>query len=403
MERLKPRDAADLADLIASAIARDQPLELIGRGSKRGFGRPIGNLPILDLSALSGLRFYEPDELVMRAGSGMLVSEIEAMLTQSRQMLAFEPPDYGPLFGEAADAGTLGGLIACNLAGPRRISAGAARDHFLGFQAVNGRGEAFKSGSRVMKNVTGYDLPKLLAGSFGTLAALTEVTIKVAPRPEKTRTVLVQGLNDESARACLSAGLGSSHEVSGAAHLPLAAAARIPVDMIRGTGTSVTLLRLEGPEPSVAARCEALRKELAAFGPTEELHSSRSITLWRALRDATPFVAAPDLILWRVSVPPTEGPGIVEATQPDMHWYDWGGGLVWLGFQSKTEIHAAAVRAAVSRVQGHALLLRAPMADRETLAVFGTQTKALSGLAARVKAGFDPKGLLNPGRMYQGL
>ncbi len=403
MTDLKPRDAADLADIISTAITREQPLELAGRHSKRGFGRPMGDLPVLNLSSLSGLRFYEPDELVLRAGAATSIAEIESMLAQSRQQFAFEPPDFGPLYSQAADAGTLGGMIACNLAGPRRISAGAARDHFLGFQAVNGRGEIFKSGSRVMKNVTGYDLPKLLAGSFGTLAAMTEVTLKVMPRPEKTRTVLVYGLDDERARACLSAGLGSSHEVSGAAHLPLAVAALSAVDMLRDAGQAVTALRLEGPEPSVAARCEALRAELSGFGPTEELHSARSITLWKALRDASPFVAHPDMTVWRVSVAPTDGPSIVAATKPDLHWFDWGGGQIWLGFHATAQKTAAGLRAAVTQARGHAALLRASAADRGAVSVFNAQPPAMAALTARVKAGFDPKGILNPGRMYQGL
>ncbi len=399
MTALKPRDPADLADIIGTAVSRERSLEVVGRGTKRAFGQPMGDLPLLDLSSFSGLGFYEPDELVLRAGAATGIAEIESMLTQSRQQFAFEPPDFGPLFGGPAEMGTLGGMIACNLAGPRRISAGAARDHFLGFKAVNGRGEIFKSGSRVMKNVTGYDLPKLLAGSFGTLAALTEVTCKVMPRPEKTRTVLVYGLDDESGRAALSAGLSSSHEVSGAAHLPAATAALIPIDMVKGAERAVTALRLEGPEPSVAARCLALRAELATFGPTEELHSMRSLALWKALRDAQPFVAAPSMTIWRVSVAPTQGPAVALAAQADLHWFDWGGGQVWLGFHSAATAHAAPLRAAVAKAGGHALMIRASLADRAAFPVFSEQKPALARLSARVKAGFDPKGILNPGRM----
>lgn len=403
MTALTPRDPADLADIIGSAVTREHPLELVGRGTKRAFGRPMGDLPLLDLSALSGLRFYEPDELVLRAGAATGIAEIESMLAQSRQQFAFEPPDFGPLFGGPAEMGTLGGMIACNLAGPRRISAGAARDHFLGFQAVNGRGEIFKSGSRVMKNVTGYDLPKLLAGSFGTLAALTEVTCKVMPRPEKTRTVLVYGLDDEKGRAALSAGLGSSHEVSGAAHLPAAVASLISIDLVKESGRAVTALRLEGPEPSVAARCLALRAELADYGPTEELHSMRSISLWKTLRDAQPFVAAPAMTVWRVSVAPTQGPAVAAAAKADLHWFDWGGGQVWLGFHSAASEHAAPLRAAVAKAGGHALMIRAALADRAAQPVFSEQNPVLATLSARVKAGFDPKRILNPGRMHEGL
>ncbi len=221
------------------------------------------------------------------------------MLAQSRQQLAFEPPDLGPLLGAAADAGTLGGALACNLAGPRRLTAGAARDHLLGFKAVNGHGEVFKAGGRVVKNVTGYDLSKLITGSYGTLAVLTEVSIKVLPRPEKTRTVLVCGLDDAAAIRVLAGALSSINEPTAAAHLPAAVAARSAVGYVAQAGGAVTALRLEGFAPSVEARCAALKTELGALGTVEELHSSNSLQLWRELRDAAPLVGRPELVVWR--------------------------------------------------------------------------------------------------------
>src|SRR5438309_7075672 len=223
MSRFAPADLDELRDAIGEALAVEEPLEVVAGGSKRGFGRPLQLPRLLDLSRLAGIRAYQPSELVLTAGAATPIEEIDAALAEAGQMLAFEPPDLGALFGlPAAVAGrrTLGGALACNLSGPRRIKAGAARDHFLGFRGVSGRGEVFKAGGKVVKNVTGYDLPKLMAGSYGTLAALEEVTIKVLPRPETACTVMLCGLDPAPAVQRLSRALASPHEVSGAAYLP---------------------------------------------------------------------------------------------------------------------------------------------------------------------------------------
>jgi glycolate oxidase FAD binding subunit len=331
------------------------------------------------------------------------LAEIEAALRENNQQLAFEPPDLAPLYGAAAGAGTIGGALSCNLAGPRRIKAGAARDHFLGVRAVRGRGEAFKAGGRVVKNVTGYDLPKLLAGSYGTLAALTEVTIKVLPAPEKTRTVLVYGRDDAGAVEAMTLALNSPHEASAAAHLPAAVAVRSSVDLVAGAGRSVTAVRVEGPGPSVEARCAALRELLRA---DEELHSRRSATLWREIRDVAPLLPDPAAVVWRLSVPPASPPlPLWERGQGvrGEYFFDWGGGLVWLALPPADDAHAPAVRAAVARSGGHATLLRAPAAVRLSVPVFQPQPEPLAALSRRVKESFDPRRILNPGRLAPDL
>ncbi|MEX0759226.1 MAG: FAD-binding protein, partial [Tistlia sp.] len=284
-EAWRPTDDAQVCEAVAWASAEQVPLEVVGQGSKRGWGRPLQCERDLDLSGLTGITLYEPGELVLSARAGTGLSEIREALAAERQELAFEPPDLAPFFGRPPGEGTLGGTIATNLAGPRRIKAGAARDHFLGFHAVSGRGERFKSGGRVMKNVTGYDLPKLLAGSFGTLGVMTDLTVKVLPAAEKQRTLLLFGLEAAAAVEALSAALGSPHEVSGAAHLPAAVAAGSSVDFVAGAGAAVTAVRLEGHGPSVEARCAALREELAGRAPLEELHSLRTRALWREIAD----------------------------------------------------------------------------------------------------------------------
>src|SRR5262245_30130744 len=262
---LRPTSAGEVVEALAQAAADETPLELVGQGTKRGLGRPVQAAQQLDLSGLSGITLYEPSELVLTCGAGTPLAAIEAALRANNQQLAFEPADLSPLYGGAAGAGTIGGALSCNLAGPRRLKVGAARDHFLGFKAVSGRGEAVQAGGRVVKNVTGYGLCKLMAGAHGTLAVLTEVTIKVLPAPEKSRTVLIYGLGDAGAIAALGRAVNSPHEVSGAAHLPAAVAARSAVDFVSGSGRTVTAIRVEGPAPSVEHRCEALRRDLKAL------------------------------------------------------------------------------------------------------------------------------------------
>ncbi len=405
----KPENADQVVEAVAWAAAKEQPLEVLGRGSKRGLGRPVQAANGIDVSGLTGMTLYEPEELVLSARAGTPLAEIEAALEAKHQQLAFEPADLGPLFGAGAGRGSIGGMLACNLSGPRRIKAGAARDHFLGVQAVSGRGEAFKSGGRVVKNVTGYDLCKLLAGSYGTLAVLTEVTVKVMPAPEKTRTVLLYGLDDDRALDAMTRALQSAHEVSAAAHLPASVAAGSRVSYVADAAGAVTAIRVEGPGPSVDYRCDALRKDLSDLAENEELHSMNSGALWRELRDVVPFVAEFERPVWRLSVPPREGPRVaaeIARAKDAAYFYDWGGGLIWLALPADGALEGAGaglVRAALGAAGGHATLMRAPEELRAAVPVFQPQDPAKAALTERVKDGFDPKRVLNPGRMYAGV
>src|SRR5215471_1022075 len=272
-EPLRPRDPKQVEEAISWALAQGKTLELVGHGSKRAIGRAAQWDATLDLSALSGVTLYEPEELVLSAKAGTPLHEIEALVAESRQELAFEPIDYGPLLGGDAGAATIGGAIASNLSGPRRIKSGAARDHFLGFSAVSGRGETFKSGGRVVKNVTGYDLCKLLAGSWGTLGAMTDITVKVLPKAETEATVLIEGVDDATACVAMTAAMGSSCDVSGAAHLPDHIAPwfeNVP------ESAASTVLRLEGFAPSVTHRRETLATQMKRFGSVTVLDERKS-------------------------------------------------------------------------------------------------------------------------------
>jgi glycolate oxidase FAD binding subunit len=394
-DTLKPRDSKEVEDAVRWALGNDKALELAGQGTKRAIGRPSQTDLTLDLSSLTGVTLYEPAELVMSARAGTPIAEIEALLDKNRQELAFEPMDYGPLLGGDANGGTLGGAIAANLSGPRRIKAGAARDHFLGVTAITGRGETIKSGGRVVKNVTGYDLCKLLAGSWGTLAAMTDVTVKVLPKAEIEATVLVTGLSDARACAAMAAAMGSSSDVSGAAHLPDHVASWFE-GLPRAEAS--TVLRLEGFAPSVEHRKAALARLMKGFGPVSLIDETQSRALWRSIRNVQPFATetARSRPLWRISVAPGKGPAA-------QMFYDWAGGLIWVAMPFAAEPDAAAIRGATAALGGHATLVRAPTAVRAAMDVFAPEEPALHALTRRVKESFDPKAVLNPGRMWAGV
>lgn len=402
-EILKPQNLDQLRDALAWAAAEEARLEVVGRGGKRGWGRPMQATHTLDVSAIAGVRLYEPDELVLTAAAGTPMPEVEALVAARQQMLGFEPPDFSALFGAPDGAGTLGGAVACNLGGPRRVKSGAARDHFLGFTAVSGRGEEFKSGGRVVKNVTGYDLSKLIAGSFGTLAVMSEITLKVLPAPKKTRTVLIFGVDATRAVAALAEALNSPYEVSGAAHLPAAIARRSAVDYVRAAAADVAAVRVEGTAVSVAARCQSLRRLLSAYGAIEELHSMNSRRLWQEVRDVAALLPDPSAAIWRVSLPPSEGPRVAASVAGAECYLDWGGGLLWLAAHADGDAGAARLRAAIAGCGGHATLLRGPEPLRAAIDVFEPQSGALVGLTTRIKDAFDPRRILNPGRMYAGV
>lgn len=411
-DTLKPRTAKEVEEAVQWALGRGAALELVGRGSKRAIGRPAQTDLTLDLSGLAGVILYEPEELVLSAQAGTPLDEIEALLAARGQHLAFEPIDYGRLLAGVPSRGTIGGVLAANLCGPRRIAAGAARDHFLGFEAVSGRGESFKSGGRVVKNVTGYDVSKLIAGSWGTLAALTTVTIKTLPRPQTQASVVVCGLDDATAVRAMAAAMATSCDVSGAAHLPAAVAPRIGPGM--AVGCSLTVLRLEGVAPSVEHRKAALIAAMKVFGAVELRDEEASRNLWRAIRDVTPFAAGPDLSarpVWRIVTAPSRGAelvGMIAATAKTDKIeaeviYDWAGGLVWVMLAPSDDAGAALIRRAAGACGGQAMLIRAPAATRAAVDVFSPQEPGLASLTKRVKQGFDPNGVLNPGRMWAGV
>ena len=399
-DNYKPRDHKDIEAAVQWAIAGGKSLEIVGHGSKRMLGRPAQYDATLDLSGIAGIILYEPQELVLSAKAGTPLAEITTLLASNGQELAFEPMDYGPLLGGGQGLGTVGGMLAANVSGPRRIRVGAARDHFLGVVAVSGRGETFKSGGRVVKNVTGFDLCKLLAGSWGTLGILSEVTLKVLPQAKTEATLVVFGMNDSTAAAAMAAPLG----VSGAAHLPDYIASRF--DDLDGAEPS-TVFRIEGLAASLGDCVASLKSAVRPFGAFAMLNEAASQRLWRAIRDVQPFWAngpCGDRPLWRISTAPSMGYEIAAKISPASQlFYDWAGGLIWVAPPVTQDCGAGEIRHAVATAGGHATLVRAPAAVRASFDPFHPEAGALAALTKRVKENFDPKRVLNPGRMWAGV
>jgi glycolate oxidase FAD binding subunit len=397
----RPKSVTEVEALVQWAVAGGKALEIAGHGTKRGIGRPVRGDATLDLSDLSGIVLYEPQELILTVHAGTPVADVTALLASRDQELAFEPGDYGPLLGGVSGRGTIGGIVAANVSGPRRIRAGAARDHLLGAVAVTGRGETIRTGGRVVKNVTGFDLCKLLAGSWGTLAVLAEITLKVLPRASCEATLVVSGLSDREAAGVMAAAMATPFAISGAAHLPDNVA--VQFDVLDGA-EAATVFRIEGP---ARIDVDGLRKAVRPFGAAAALDHEASRALWRSIADVRAFRADGrwgDRPLWRLSVPPALGHEVAARVSPAAAlFYDWAGGLVWLAPPPSQDCSVAHIRAAVAATGGHATLVRASPAVRASLDPFQPEAGALAALTKRVKENFDPKGVLNPGRMWAGV
>lgn len=367
----QPQTEADLARIIREG---DGPLVLRGGGT-RAIGRPIRGAP-LSTAALSGIVLHEPGALTLVARAGTPLAEVEAALSAHGQRLAFEPMDARALLGTDG-APTIGGVVAANASGPRRVQVGAARDFLLGVRFVDGNGTVIANGGRVMKNVTGLDLARLVAGSRGTLGVLTEVALKVLPAPETTLTLVLGGLDPVRAVTAMAASLGSPFEVTGAAHDP---------------ATGQTRLRIEGFADSVAYRADRLAKALGDFGAATVDEAEAGPT-WAAIRDVTAFAGLPGDV-WRVHAKATDAPGLLARAGARAALLDWGGGLIWLLTDEGSDL-----RARLGAFAGHATLWRAAPETCAAIAPFPPEAPAVAALSRALRARFDPRGILNPGLM----
>lgn len=374
---IQPQDEAQLAQAISGATA---PFAIRGGGT-RPIGRPVAG-EVLDVSALTGVSLYEPESLTLVVRAGTPLAEVEATLAAQNQCLPFEPMDHRALLGTTGTP-TIGGVVAANVSGPRRVQAGACRDSLIGVRFVDGQGRILKNGGRVMKNVTGYDLVKLMAGSHGTLGVLSEVAFKVLPRSDATAVLLIEGLEDGVAVKTMNRALGSPYEVSGAAH------AQRGVD-----GHPVTMLRLEGFAKSVAYRAEKLRALLQDVGDIAvETDPERTAAGWAWVRDVTCFADQPGDV-WKISARGPQAAELVARVPDAQALYDWGGGLIWLLVPKGRDL-----RCDLGTFDGHATLVRADTATRAELPVFAPQAPAIAAISAALRQKYDPRAILNPGLM----
>ncbi|MCA3350954.1 MAG: glycolate oxidase subunit GlcE [Roseomonas sp.] len=383
---ITPMDEAGIIAAVQAARAAREPLAIEGQGSKHGMLRPVQAARSVSTRALTGVTLYRPAELIISARAGTPLAEIEATVAEKGQQLIAESPYLNGIFATSAPP-SIGGVVAANLSGPRRIAWGATRDHVLGLRFINGAGEAIRSGGRVLKNVTGLDLCKLLSGSYGTLGVITEVTLKVLPAPETSATLLIEAPDLASAVAALSAGLGSPFGVSAAAALP-------------AQDHAVAALRLEDFAASVTYRMEKLCAMLDNFGAQRVLQDGESRAFWRSMREVEPLNASADEAIWRVSVRPSAGPCIAAAASAigGRVLLDWGGGLVWIAATPSSTNHAT-ISAAAAAEAGATMLFRAPESLRLAVPVLPAEAAPLAAISARVKEALDPEGLFNPGHL----
>lgn len=405
----RPRDENELALAVQKLAETRTAVEVAGAGSKRRVGRHCDQRYVIETAGLRGITLYEPNELVMSARSGTSIAEIEATLAQRGQMLAFEPTDIGPVVGGPAGVQTIGGVVATNQSGARRIAGGGVRDHLLGVRAVNGRGELFKSGGRVLKNVTGYDVGRALTGSWGTLAILTEVTFKVMPRSERTETLVLAGLTEELAIEAMCAALGTPFEVSGTVHLSAALTARLEARGLAREATPLTLIRIENFADGVAYRTRKLAEALRIYGQPMTLGHEASLALWAELRRLSvlvPLATEQPTHLWKLSTAPRHAAKVLAAIRRNTSgeaMLEASGGIVWLEVPASADAGASDIRRILASHGGHATLIRAEPEVRASVEVFQPVTGALARLTEGLKDAYDPARILNPGRMYATL
>ncbi len=394
MQIIAVRSEQDAVAAVREARERATTLEIRGAGTKRGFGRPFSCDAVVDCSPLAGIVSYDPGELVITVRPGTAIGELADAAAQKKQRFAFDPADWGPLYGAQARLATIGGVIASDSCGSARVRFGAVRDHLLGFRAVNGLGESYSAGGKVVKNVTGFDLPKLVCGALGTLGILTELTLRVLPAGERVLTLALRDMKSTAAFAMLRRVWASPLEATGLAFLPPAAARAFAGDC----GEGLVLVRIEGSRGGLSEKLALLHGLCARdFEETEN-----GEVMFHAIGDGA-FFAGEALDVWRITIPPARAAEVARAIEAPLWLADWAGALLWAGVPRDDGSAAARVRAAAAAADGHAVLLRASIEARASLGVFAPEPPARAALTKAVKAAFDPLGLFNPGRMFEGV
>ena len=404
-EQFFPETEAQLLDFVNWALAEKKTLDIQGRGGKSGFGFESRADCGLSLQRFSGILEYEPTELVMKARAGTPLAEIHQALAANRQQLAFEPPQLSRLYSDKDQPGTIGGVFMGNLSGPRRFTAGAARDHILGINAINGRGESYKAGGKVIKNVTGYDVSKLLAGSWGTLSLVTELTFKVLPRAQTSASLGLWGQTPDQAFQCFRLLAGSPYQISGLAFVPERVVPKLNLDKELGHRNNLTVVRLEGPASSVKERIQHIKAMLGSGGLQVMYEEEASSAVWQALRDVAAFWDDRQTpAVMKLSIPPAAMLDLIRVIEQisGCDWYaDAGGAWIWVGIcHGMPEDRINTLRREIASITGSAVLYRASESVKRNTGIFSGRSAALTTLTRRIKQGFDPGNIFNPGRLY---
>ena len=406
-----PQNEKEVSNLIKKFYKSNIPVELVGSGSKRKIGRMLQCAKTLNLSKLNGIIEYLPEELYIKVKPGTSIKEIEDKLKKNRQQLAFEPLDFGFVLNGKSDYGTAGGQVACNIAGSRRFKVGSVRDHVLGFRGVNGRGEIIKSGGVVVKNVTGYDLSKLMCGSYGTLMALTEITFKVLPAPEESRTLIIHNQKIEIATNLLDKATNSSNDISGAVFFPNEVKIRgyktnlesiFKLNDLKHEG-SILAIRFEGSKNSIDQRIKNLIQELKIKNlRLSILEINQSEIFWNKIKSLEFFSNSKNSIM-RIVLPPSECIHLIYQFSNKFKYYlDWAGAIMWLDAFVLSEEMFASIRRKVVKFGGYVTMIKnsdyLPYVENTF-----TINKDRLIISEKIKKSFDPKRILNPGKMYTGV
>ncbi len=406
-----PLNEKEVSTFIKKIYKSGEPIELIGSGSKKKLGQPLQCSKTLSLSKLSGIIEYLPEELYIKVKACTPIKLIEEELKKKKQQLAFEPIDFGLLLNEKSDFGTAAGQVACNISGPRRFKVGSVRDHLLGFRGVNGRGEIIKSGGVVVKNVTGYDLSKLICGSYGTLAAFTEITFKVLPAPEESTTLIIHNQKVEHAINLLEASISSSNDTSGAVFLPnepvvhgciMDIEKTFKLNDLKKEG-SITAIRLEGSKKSIDQRMKNLSNELKIINKNISiLETYQSEIFWNKIKSLEFFLSSKNSIL-RIVIPPAECIKLIYQLSNKYKYYlDWGGALIWMEAFELSEQMFTSIRKKVVKLGGYVTMIKNSNYLPYVEDVF-TINRDRFNISQNIKKSFDPKRILNPGKMYRGI
>jgi len=400
---LKPNSEETIADIVKYCYKKNIPLEICSLGSKKNIGRNFQSQKTLDLSNYSGIIKYEPEELYIKVKSGTSIKEIKEELEKKNQQLAFEPTDFGPLFDGKNNEGTIGGVLSCNFAGPRRFKVGSARDHILGFQGVNGKGEIIKSGGTVVKNVTGYDLCKVITGSFGTLSVFTEISIKVLPKPDLTKTLVIENQHLKKGLEYLTTSLASSSDPSGAVFYPEYFRSQFTLNDLTTEGP-ITAIRIEGSKLSIDERIKQLLNELVINKKEVSiLDSEQSNIFWEDTRCLKVFTNLKNNLL-RIIVPASETFDLINKLKPYniKYFIDWGGNLVWVQLGELNLNILKEIKFIVKTLGGYLTVIKVEESLKALIDIF-TIDDVKYKIYEKIKKSFDPKRILNPGKMYTGI